>query len=174
MQPLGDSLTRWHEFYALLGAAAGTLVGLLFVAATVGAGAFSTDRRAPVRIFLSATVVHFSSVLVLALILLAPIENWIVLGAMVLACGLLGVAYYGLVWRDAKRDGLLAVVDLEDRVWYGMLPVAAYLSEAVSGYMLASGQAAGCAVLAVALAFLLVVGIHNAWDITVWSLTRRR
>jgi hypothetical protein len=46
--------------YALLGTAAGTLVGLLFVAATVATGIFPTDRPAPLRVFLSATVVHFS------------------------------------------------------------------------------------------------------------------
>jgi len=28
--------------------------------------------------------------------------------------------------------------------------------------------------LAVAMAILLIVGIHNAWDITIWSMTRRR
>jgi hypothetical protein len=174
MQALGDVLARWHEFYALLGAAAGTLVGLLFVAATVGAGVFSDGRRALLRVFLSATVVHFSTVLVLSLMLLAPIEDPTVLGALVMACGLIGVAYYGVVWRDAKRGGLLAAIDLEDRTWYGVLPVVIYLAEAASGVMLAARWTAGCAVLAIALASLLVVGIHNAWDITVWMITRRR
>jgi hypothetical protein len=38
MQVLGDVLPRWHEFYTLLGTAGATLVGLLFVAATVSSG----------------------------------------------------------------------------------------------------------------------------------------
>lgn len=174
MQAPGDALTHWHEFYALLGTAAGTLVGLLFVAATVAAGVFPSDRQAPLRIFLSATVVHFSSVLIVSLILLAPIENWTLLGVVVLVCGLIGIAYYGLVCRDATRDGLMAAIDLEDRIRYAVLPVVTYLSEAVSGIMLASRWAAGCVVLAFSLTALLVVGIHNAWDITVWTITRRR
>ncbi len=174
MQALGDVLARWHEFYTLLGTAAGTLVALLFVAASVASGVFSTDRRAPLRIFLSATVVHFSSVLVGSLILLAPIEDWAALGAMVLVCALVGIGYCGLVWRDAARDGLAARIDLEDRVWYAVLPVGAYLSEAAAGALLASRWAAGCVVLAISLTFLLVVGIHNAWDITIWTVTRRR
>lgn len=174
MRALADELTHWHEFYTLLGTAAATLVGLLFVAATVAAGVFSSDRRAPVRVFLSATVVHFSSVLLASLILLAPIEDWAVLGPLILACGLGGVAYFGLVWRDAARDGLVAAIDLEDRIWYAVLPVVTYLSEAASGVMLASRWAAGCTVLAISLTSLLVVGIHNAWDITVWTMTRRR
>ena len=45
MPPLAGALVPWHEFYALLGTAAGTLVGLLFVAATLAAGVFPSDRR---------------------------------------------------------------------------------------------------------------------------------
>src|ERR1700744_5128480 len=84
MQALSNELTSWHEFYTLLGTAAGTLGALLFFAGSFASGVFSTDRRAPMRIFLSATVVHFSSVLVVSLILLAPINDWTVLGALVL------------------------------------------------------------------------------------------
>ena len=137
MQALGDVLTGWHEFYTLLGTAAATLVALLFVAASVASGVFSSDRRAPLRMFLSATVVHFSSVLVVSLIMLAPIEDWIALGAMVLVGALVGIAYCGLVWRDVTRDGLAAAIDLEDRVWYAVLPVVTYLCEAAAGVLLA-------------------------------------
>jgi hypothetical protein len=28
--------------------------------------------------------------------------------------------------------------------------------------------------LALSLGLLLVIGLHNAWDITLWSITRRR
>jgi hypothetical protein len=174
MTPVGTP-AAWHEFYTLLGTAAGTLVALLFVAASVASGVFTSDRRAPMRMFLSATVVHFSSVLVASLILLAPIENWIALGALILVCGLVGIAYCGIVWREATRDGLAAAIDLEDRIWYAVLPVLSYLSEAAAGVMLATGWPMGWAVVAISLTFLLVVGIHNAWDITVWTtITRRR
>ena len=173
MSPASE-LAPWHEFYTLLGTAAGTLVALLFVAASVASGVFSSDRRAPMRMFLSATVVHFSSVLVVSLILLAPIENWIALGAMVLAAALVGIAYCGLIWRDATRDGLAARIDLEDRVWYAVLPVVTYLCELAAGVLLAAQRAEGCAVLAVSLTLLLVAGIHNAWDITIWTVTRPR
>jgi hypothetical protein len=32
----------------------------------------------------------------------------------------------------------------------------------------------GCVVFALSMGVLLLVGIHNAWDITVWTITRRR
>jgi hypothetical protein len=169
-----DALAQWHDFYVLIGTAAGTLVGLLFVAATIRAGVFSGDRQAPRRVFLSASVVHFAGVLVASLIVLVPTASWILLGVMVLACGLTGLAYYGLALRDAARDGLLANMDMEDRIWYAALPVIAYLAETVAAIMLISAFEPGCAVLAASMGMLLVVGIHNAWDITVWTITRRQ
>jgi hypothetical protein len=174
MPALGDVLTSWHEFYTLLGTAAGTLVGLLFVAATVGGQAFSSDRPAPLRVFLSATVIHFSTILGVSLILLAPLQSWVLLGVMVLACGVVGVAYYGLAWYDAARDGLIARIDLEDRIWYAVLPVIAYIVEVASGILMMSHSDAGFRMLALSLGMLLVIGLHNAWDITVWAITRRR
>jgi hypothetical protein len=169
-----EALAHWHEFYTLLGTAAGTLVGLLFVAATIASGVFSSGRPAPLRVFLSTSVVHFGDVLVVSLIVLAPIESWILFGAMVLACGLAGIGYYGFVLRDAARDGLMAAIDLEDRVWYAILPVVGYLAETTSGLMLAMHVSAGIVLLAATIAALLLVGIHNAWDITVWTVQRRQ
>src|SRR5947207_8981800 len=130
---LADAMERWHEFYALLGTASATLVGLLFVAATIGAGVFSTGKRAPLRMFLSSSVIHFSSILIACLIVLAPGESWRLLGAMVVACGVIGVGYYALAWRDAVREGLSRSLAWDDRTWYAILPVAGYLLEGGSG-----------------------------------------
>jgi hypothetical protein len=174
MESPHDALAHWHEFYLLLGTAAGTLVGLLFVAATVGSGVFSLDRRAPLRMFLTATVVHFSSVLAASLIILLPHESWVLLGVMLLVCGLVGLGYSGLALRDSVRDGLITNIDWEDRTWYGVLPLVAYIAEATAGLILTYGTPAGCGVLAASMGLLLVAGIHNAWDITVWVITRRQ
>jgi hypothetical protein len=172
--PLADALARWHEFYALLGTASATLVGLLFVAATLGSGVFSSDRRAASRVFLSASVVHFSGVLAVCLIVLVPLRSWVLFGTLIVACGIFGLGYYCLTWRETIRDGLSKRIDLEDRIWYLVLPVAGYLCEAGSGVALIGGLDPGCNGLALSAGMLLVVGIHNAWDITLWAITRRR
>ncbi len=172
--PLADALGRWHDFYMLLGTASATLVGLLFVAATVGSGVFSSARRGASRMFLSASVIHFSSLLITCLIIMAPDQNWISLGVTVMACGSFGLAYYGLTWRDTVRDGLSKSIDWDDRIWYAVLPVLCYLFETASGVALALRWDLGCMALAVSLSLLLVIGIHNAWDITLWTITRRR
>ncbi len=172
--PLADALGQWHDFYTLLGAASATLVGLLFVAATVGSGAFTSGRRAASRMFLSASVIHFSSLLIACLIVLAPGQSWRSLGVMVVACGLFGLAYYGVTWRDSVRDGLSKLIEWDDRIWYAVLPVVCYLFETASGVALALRSALGCTALPLSLGLLLIIGLHNAWDITLWSITRRR
>jgi hypothetical protein len=172
--PLAAALSYWHDFYSLLGTASATMVGLLFVAATVGGGVFSSDRRAPLRVFLSASVVNFGLLLAACLVALAPVRSWVLLGALILASGLFGLTHSCLAWRDTLRDGLIKAIDLEDRIWYIVLPIVGYLLFALSGVTLALRLEQGCVALAVAMGVLLAVGLHNAWDITVWMITRRR
>jgi hypothetical protein len=172
--PLSAAMAHWHEFYTLLGTASATLVGLLFVAATVGSGVFTANRRAPLRVFLSASVVHFSGILAVCLIVLAPLQTWEPFGLLILGCGIFGLVYCGLIWRDSVRDGLNAAIDLEDRMWYVLVPIVGYLLEAATGATLLLQLDLGCTALAFAVGVLMVAGIHNAWDITIWIITRPR
>jgi hypothetical protein len=172
VMPLAEALARWHDFYMLLGTASATLVGLLFVAATVGAGVFTSSRPAPLRVFLSSSVVHFSTTLVGCLIVQVPEQTWVSLGTMIAGCGIFGLGYHCMAWRDSIRDGVSKSMALDDRIWYGVLPVASYIFETGAGITLALRSSLGCAALALSMGMLLMVGIHNAWDITVWSITR--
>ena len=149
------------------------MVALLFVAASVASGVFSSDRTALMRIFLSASVVHFSSILAVSLFILAPLGSQVLLGSLITAGGLVGLAYYGIAWRDMVRDGLIKRMDLEDRTWYAYLPITSYLMETAIGIALAFHVALALPALAVILGLLLLIAIHNAWDITVWSMGRR-
>jgi hypothetical protein len=171
---LSGALAQWRDFYTLLGAASATLVGLLFVAASVGSGSFSGARRAASRVFLSASVVHFSSLLAASLIVMVPGLGWRSFGAMIVACGVVGLGYYGLTWRDMLRDGLRTRIDWDDQVWYAVMPVLGYLCEAASGVALITRWHLACDALAASLGLLLIIGLHNAWDITLWSITRPR
>ncbi len=174
MHPLAQVLAPWHDFYTLLGAASATMIGLLFVAASVASGIFSQNRPGALRIFLSASVVQFGGILAACLIVLSPLPGWRDLGTLILACGLFGLGYSAMAWRDAVRDGLTPKIDLEDRLWYALAPAIGYLLEVVAGAALMLRLGMGCAALALAMGALLLVAVHNAWDITVWSVTRRR
>ncbi len=166
-------MVPWNEFYALLGQASATMVGLLLVAASIGAGIFSQDRRGALRMFLSASVVQFGCILAGCLIVLAPVPRWDTPGGLILACGVFGLAYSAIAWRDTVHDGLNAKIDLEDRIWYAVAPALGYSFQAAAGFAFILQRDFACAVLAVAMDTLLLVAIHNAWDITVWSITGR-
>ncbi len=174
MQPLHAAIAPWHDFYSVLGEASATMTGLLFVAASVGSGIFTRDRPGALRMFLTASVVQFGTTLFSSLIALAPLENLAQVGGLILACGMFGVTYSGLAWRSAVRDGIAPKIDLEDRLWYAAAPALGYALQSAAGATLLLGFDAGCAVLAASTACLLLVAIHNAWDITIWSVTRRR
>ena len=161
-------------FYALLGTASATTVGLLFVTATAGSGAFTADRRAPLRVFLSASVVHFSGILGVSLLVLAPMRSEVLFGVLVVVCRLFGLGYYAMTLRDMIKDGLYRSIDPDDRVWYAFVPIVSYLFEAAAGVGLAWQSDWGVATLAAYMGILLTVGLRNAWDITVWVITRRR
>ena len=171
---LAETLQTWANFYSVLGEGSATMIGLLFVAVSITSGIFSPDRPEAMRVFLTASVLHFASILAVCLIVLAPHASWMPLGAMVLCCGLVGLGYSGLSCVSTMRSDMYARIDLEDRTWYLVLPITAYLAETASAIALIVRPDLGCAGLAVSVGFLLLTAVHNAWDITLWSSTRKR
>src|SRR6267378_1300287 len=120
--PLLESLRQWRDFYALIGTASATLVALMFVAASIGAGVFTREHQAGIRSFLSPTVVHFSTVLIICLLATIPTETWSVLGVLLTCAGVIGLAYSGWIWRRMMKHGIIASIDVVDRLWYALLP----------------------------------------------------
>src|ERR1700724_2658020 len=103
-----EALRLWHDFYALIGAAAATLVGLMFVTASIGAGVFTRAHQAGIRSFLSPTVVHFSCVLVLCLIASAPAHSVTALSTCIMSVGAFGLGYSSWIWRRMRKHGISA------------------------------------------------------------------
>jgi hypothetical protein len=65
-------MAEWHEFYALVGATAGTLIGLLFVVISLGADHAVKGDEHRARVFVTPVLVHFAALLFLALAMVAP------------------------------------------------------------------------------------------------------
>ena len=168
---LSDLLHDWHDYYLLAGTASATLVGLMFVAASIGASIFNEEYRPGMKAFLSPTVVHFSAVLVISLLLTVPIHRWSVLGGLLGVGGFLGTAYSArilvqIVIRQKFK------VDLLDRLFYALLPVTGYVLVLVSAVLLLVQAPAAVAMIAIAVLVLLLAAIRNAWDMTIWIAIR--
>ncbi|MGH7068066.1 MAG: hypothetical protein ACREFO_09390, partial [Acetobacteraceae bacterium] len=144
---LSDLLTPWHDFYIVTGTAGATLVGLLFVAASLGSGVFTEERRPHFRAFVSPSVAHFSSALALSLAALAPLHRWLLLALIEGGVAVFGLAYSSIVWGAMVRLGITATLDLEDRIWYAALPALAYAVVVATAIALWAERPTGLSVL---------------------------
>ncbi len=166
-------LEPWYDFYLLIGGGSATLVGLMFVAASVGSDVFTHERQHALRIFLSPTVVAFSGIFAASLVGVMPATTCLPPGLLLAGIGLLGLVYSGLVWRRMVREGIARSIDLEDRAWYAMIPAVAYILLAAAGLAFCLGAVVACPVLASGMCLLLLAGIRNAWDMTTWVVLHR-
>jgi hypothetical protein len=167
-------LAQWRDFYALIGTASATLVGLMFVAASIGAGVFTAAHQAGIRSFLSPTVVHFSAVLIVCLFGTFPAQDRMLFGIFQTCVGAIGLVYSGVVSRRMIKHGMIATIDLADRLWYVVLPMGAYLLVIAAGASLWQRSGFSLNLLATSLILLMLIGIRNAWDMTIWIIDRRR
>jgi hypothetical protein len=158
-------LTIWYTFYVLIGTAAATLTGLMFVVATLITGA--RGRMSPsseaFSTFNTPNVVHFSLALLVSAILLAPWQALWQVGVLLGLTGLGGVGYVLIVLRRARRQREYQPV-LEDWLFHTILPLVSYTALVVGAILLLYQPAPALFVIAAALVLLLFIGIHNAWD----------
>ena len=172
LESLAELLRDWHDFYTLIGTASATLVGLMFVAASIAVGAVARERQAGARTFVTPTVIHFGATLVICVILSAPWRSWMPLGVLLLAVGCIGLGYSCWVWLEMARRGLRTTVDGSDRIWYALSPIAGYLLVTAAAVEMLRRSPLSLEMLGVALVLLLLAGIRNAWDITLWFVLR--
>lgn len=155
----------WENFYLMVGGAAGGLIGLLFVVATLtgGLGADKAERGA--RLYLTPTVSHFAVILGSAAITAAPhLPAWAA-AALIAGGGLWGLGYSANVAHMLnRRDGPV------DPHWtdfwcYGCFPGVIYLAELAAAAALFFRVSWAPYALAGALLSLLLLAIRNAWDL---------
>ena len=158
-------LSNWQNFYLIMGTAAATLTGLMFVATTLIAGidTHAPTANAAISAFNTPTLVHFCAVLLLAGILSAP---WQTFSGLSLLLGLLGfgmVIYLIIVLRRMRRVPHYQST-LEDWLWYMALPLLANIILIVSAIMLPANPALALYIIGVVMILLLFLGIRNSWD----------
>src|SRR5579863_6389342 len=111
-------LTMWSTFYALAGAAAATLTGLMFVVVTlVGRRPPSESATAGVSTFSTPTVIHFGAALFVSIIMCVPWPSMTGVATLVALSGFAGLAHMAWVFARARRLTEYAP-DFEDWVWY--------------------------------------------------------
>jgi hypothetical protein len=164
-------LERWHDFYLLVGTAGATLVALLFVAISLGAGFLNPQKSAPTRAFISPVVVHFTAVFFIAALSLVPAHSATFFAAGITICAVIGgtVAIFSTVQLLRHRWTNF----VQDHLCYGMLPAACYVALLVAAAMILADNDNALDLLAGSLLVLLIVNIRNAWDLTLSMVHRQ-
>ena len=164
----------WQNFYLLVGTAAATLVGLMFVALTFGSSLVTEQTSPTARSFLDPTFNHFVLVLLTACLVLIPTMGPALLGVLLLLIGLLRIAFLFRIYRHMRAaQQTSSDIELSDWITGVALPLLCYLSLGVTGigFMACCAQAFN-ALAAVTLA-LLLLGVFGAWELLVWMAIAR-
>jgi hypothetical protein len=163
----------WHDYFMLIGAASGSLIGLLFVVVTLTAGIERSRALRASTIYLTPTMIHFAVTLVSSAVAVAPGVNPRVAAVILAVAALVG-------FSNAVRT-CLGIYEFSkgtdpphwSDIWcYGGAPGLIYLgligtaAGAWAGWSLAVG--AGAALLMI----LMLVAIRNAWDLITWMAPR--
>jgi len=169
-------LNNWQNFYMIMGTAAATLTGLMFVATTLLAGldTHTETANAGISAYNTPTVVQFCAVLLLAGILSAPWQTFSTISLLLNLLGVSMVIYLIIVLRRMWRMPHYQST-LEDWLWYIALPLIASILLIAAAMMLQNNSNPSLALYLIgsAMLLLLIVGIRNAWDnVTFLALKR--
>ena len=167
-----EALKEWHDFYILVGRAGATLLGLLFVAVSLGAGYLTQERQSATRTFMSPVVVHFTSVFFLSAVALFPWHHAKFLAALIGATALIGAIISTYITIQVVRTDLTNYI--QDYLVYGLLPDVSYLVLLVAALSIYLEKDFGLNALAGALLLLTIANIRNAWDLTLTMVRRPR
>lgn len=171
MRPV-EELKDWHDFYVLVGTAGATLLALLFVAASIGAGFLSEGRQSATRTFMSPVVVHFASVFFVSAVALFPWHQAEFFAALIGVAALVGAIISTYITVQVVRTDMTNAV--EDYLAYGLLPGLSYLAQLAAAMLIYLEKDVGLNALAGALLLLAIVNIRNAWDLTLTMVRRNR
>ena len=165
----------WQSFYVIVGTAAATLTGLMFVVIALIAQ-LRVQVPSPssgIAIFSTPNVFHFGAALLVAAILSAPWQALWPVCLLLGLSGLVGVTYFLIVlWLARHRLAGYQLVR-SDWLWYTVLPLVSYTALVVAAILLPSQPATAMFVIASATMLLLFIGIRNAWDVVTYTTFQR-
>jgi hypothetical protein len=167
-------LSNWQNFYMIMGTAAATLTGLMFVVTTLIAGIDThvSTLNAGISAFNTPTVVHFGAFLMLAGILSAPWQTFsslsLVLGLLALGMVLYLIIVLRRMWRVPNYQSTL-----EDWLWYMAFPLLAHVLLIVAAFVLPKNPSSALYIVGSAMMLLLLFGIRNAWDMVTFLAVER-
>jgi hypothetical protein len=167
-------LAAWQNYYVIVGTAAATLTGLMFVVITLMAQLrVHPPSWSHMRVFNTSNVVHFGAVLLIAALLSAPWPALWTTALLLGLAGLAGVSYVLIVLWDVRHRLVGYQLVLSDWLWYTLLPLIAYTALVVAAILLPIYPGPVLFIIAAVTMLLLFMGIRNAWDVVTYMAIER-
>lgn len=138
------------------------MIGLIFVVITLGAGHGIDGDETRTRLFITPILVNFTSVLIVALLTVAPISAPL----RAIALGLVGCAGLGYVMNLALTSRRRRDTESFELSWNVLLPITAYALLATAAAAWALNASFANTIGAAACLLLLVTAIRNGWVVT--------
>lgn len=164
MDAFTQAVESWHDFYLMIGTAAATLIGLLFVALALNADVVTRESNVDLRALATHTFGNFMSVLMFAVLFLIPQQVPLGLGLP-----LLGIGAYGL-YNTARH--FLKTRRKPARAWRTggvafryAVPSLCYVALVIIAVSAVLGQTDGLYWLVPVMIGLIVAASRNAWDL---------
>lgn len=163
------AVASWHDFYALAGSAAASLVGLLFVAVSIHLPRVTAEESGPLLAFAAHTFSSFLYVLLVALFMMVPNQAPASLGYELMGLG--AVTTIQQIRYSAKRfvAGADPVQgDQRGTMFKVVFPVLCYASMVWVGWSISSTRSPKpLAILISTVVLLLITGARNSWRLLI-------
>lgn len=163
---------EWESFYVIVGGAAGALIGLQFVVMTLLADRPQIASPEAGSAFATPTIVHFSTVLLIAAVLRAPWHSFTPVAVLWGFTGLAGMIYMITVMRRMRSQSAYSP-DREDWLFHAVFPTIANALILLSALAAGWDERGAMFALAGATLLLLFIGIHNSWDAIAYQVLVR-
>jgi hypothetical protein len=164
MDAFAQAIEGWHDFYLMIGTAAATLVGLLFVSLSLNVDVITHESNADLRVLAAQTFTGFLNVVMLAVLFLIPRQVPPGLGLPLL--GISGYGLYETVGRFLKtrrarphgwsRGGVARRF---------VVPALCFVALTIIAVSVLLGQTGGLYWLVPVMILLIVAASRNAWDL---------
>jgi hypothetical protein len=176
MDRFNEALRGWQNFYFMMGGAAATLAGLMFVALSLGQHLISDQTKSQMKLFAMPSIIYFVSVLLLAGIMLVPIFTPAWMALVLFLSGGFGFMHVSrlaiILFRAALRNKDFTIAD-----WLAQIigPVASYALLLIAALCFSLGQTTlGLIAIGIAAISLLLCAITNTWSLVIWIVEQPR
>jgi hypothetical protein len=164
MNAFSQAVNVWHDFYIMVGTAAATLVGLLFVSLSLNVDAIAHPVNADLRALAEQTFFTFLYILSFAIVFLIPNQDPLGLGLPLLFVG--GFGLFSTVRHFLKTRSS------HPRVWGSgnvarrfIMPLICFMAIILIAISVLMGKTGGLYWLIPVMIVFIVAASINAWDL---------